>query len=137
MNQITLMGGLTKNIEVSTFGKEKIVKKGTTTLAVDRVHVKNPESQKTDFFVLEIFGDRAEKLQELVGKGCRVLVTGEMRLDVVKTDDTYQTYPKVIVSTLKIIDRKKTSEETTTDNSVDEQGFMTIPDDLDAELPFN
>ena len=130
MNAIHLMGRLTANPEVTSSAS------GTTiarfTVAVDRRFAKEGQ-QKTDFFNCSAFGKLAEFVEKYLKKGTKVVLSGEMRLDLVQKDGKNVTYPKVAVNEIEFAESKKTdSGEAKTENE-----FINIPDGLVEELPFS
>ena len=131
MNALHIMGRLTANPEVTSSTS------GTTiarfTVAVDRRFAKEGQ-QKTDFFSCTSFGKLAEFAEKYLKKGTKVVLSGEMRLDLAQKDGKNVTYPKVAVNEIEFAESKKTdSGEAKTDND-----FLSIPDGIDvSELPFS
>lgn len=128
MNVIHIMGRLTADPEVTSSTS------GTTiaryTVAVDRRFAKEGQ-QKTDFFNCTSFGKQAEFAEKYLKKGTKVVISGEMRLDLVQKDGKNVTYPKVNVNEVEFAESKKTdSGETKTDD------FLNVADGLE-DLPFN
>lgn len=130
MNVIHIMGRLTANPEITS------TQSGTTiahyTVAVDRRFAKEG-SQKTDFFSCNSFGKQAEFAEKYLSKGTKVVISGEMRLDLVQKDGKNVTYPKVAVNEIEFAESKRSdSGETKTDND-----FLNVADGLIEELPFS
>ena len=130
MNALHIMGRLTANPEVTSSAS------GTTiarfTVAVDRRFAKEGQ-QKTDFFSCSAFGKLAEFVEKYLKKGTKVVLSGEMRLELVQKDGKNVTYPKVNVNEVEFAESKKTdSGEEKNDND-----FLSIPDGLVEELPFS
>ena len=127
MNALHIMGRLTADPEITS------TQNGTTiaryTVAVDRRFAKDGQ-QKTDFFTCNSFGKQAEFVEKFLKKGVKVVVSGEMRLDLVQKDEKNTTYPKVAVNEIEFAESKKESGEVKTDD------FLNVADNLD-ELPFN
>jgi single-strand DNA-binding protein len=124
------MGRLTADPEITS------TQSGTTiaryTVAVDRRFAKEGQ-QKTDFFPCNSFGKQAEFAERYLKKGTKVVISGEMRLDLVQKDGKNTTYPKVAVNEIEFAESKKESgEEKTSD-----QTFLNVPDGLVEELPFS
>lgn len=107
MNKVTLLGRLTKDIEVSTYGKGK--DKGCYTnycVAVNRPKKKGEKESECDFIYCVSFGKTAEFLEEYARKGARVLVEGTLQVENYedrKTGDR-RTSTKVIVNNVELID---------------------------------
>lgn len=106
MNKVALLGRLTKNIEVNTYGKGK--NKGCYTnycVAVNRPKKKDEEESECDFIYCVSFGKTAEFLKEFARKGARVLVEGELQVEAYENKNgDYCTSTKVLVNKVELID---------------------------------
>ena len=104
MNKVTLLGRLTKDIDLSTYGRGK--DKGCYTnycVAVNRPK-KNGE-EESDFIYCVSFGKTAEFLEKYARKGARVLVEGTLQVDNYKDKNgDYRTSTKVLVNNVELID---------------------------------
>lgn len=76
MNQIVLIGRLTKAPELRYTTEEKAV--CNFTLAVDRPN-RNREEQKADFIRIRVWGKLAENCAKYLGKGRQIAVSGSIR----------------------------------------------------------
>ena len=128
MNTLHIMGRLTADPEITSS------QSGTTiaryTVAVDRRYAKDGQ-QKADFFACNSFGKQAEFAERYLKKGTKVVISGEMRLDLVQKDGKNTTYPKVAVNEIEFAESKKESGEAKPDND-----FLNVADNID-DLPFN
>lgn len=128
MNALHIMGRLTAEPEITS------TTSGTTvaryTVAVDRRFAKEGQ-QKTDFFNCTSFGKQAEFAEKYLKKGTKVVISGEMRLDLVQKDGKNVTYPKVNVNEVEFAESKKTDSGETK-----EDDFLNIADGME-DLPFN
>lgn len=131
MNHIVIMGRCTADPEITSSTS------GTTiaryTVAVDRRFAKEGQ-QKTDFFNCNSFGKQAEFAEKYLKKGTKVVLSGEMRLDLVQKDGKNVTYPKIAVSEVEFAESKRDQNQETTESKND---FLNIPDGLVEELPFS
>lgn len=131
MNHIVIMGRLTQDPEITSSTS------GTTiaryTVAIDRRFAKEGQ-QKTDFFNCNSFGKQAEFAERYLKKGTKVVISGEMRLDLVQKDGKNVTYPKIAVSEVEFAESKRDQNQETTESKND---FLNIPDGLVEELPFS
>ena len=131
MNHIDIMGRLTADPEITSSTS------GTTiaryTVAVDRRFAKEGQ-QKADFFNCNSFGKQAEFAERYLKKGTKVVISGEMRLDLVQKDGKNVTYPKIAVSDIEFAESKRDQTQETTETKND---FLSIPDGLVEELPFS
>lgn len=84
MNQITLLGRLTKDPEM------KYSEKGT---AVTRfvLAVNRDNSDKTDFIYCIAFGKQAESTAQYCRKGRQILLSGRLEINVTKNEQNNQT----------------------------------------------
>lgn len=130
MNHIVIMGRCTADPEITSSTS------GTTiaryTVAVDRRFAKEGQ-QKTDFFNCNSFGKQAEFAEKYLKKGTKVVLSGEMRLDLVQKDGKNVTYPKIAVSDIEFAESKRDQNQETTEKN----DFLSIPDGLVTELPFS
>ena len=130
MNHIVIMGRCTADPEITSSTS------GTTiaryTVAVDRRFAKEGQ-QKTDFFNCNSFGKQAEFAERYLKKGTKVVISGEMRLDLVQKDGKNVTYPKIAVSDIEFAESKRDQNQETTEKN----DFLSIPDGLVTELPFS
>ena len=106
MNKVVLLGRLTKDIEVSTYGRGK--DKGCYTnfcVAVNRPKKKSEKESESDFIYCVAFGKTADFLEEYARKGARVLVEGTLQVDNYKDkNDDKRTSTKVLVNNVELID---------------------------------
>lgn len=123
MNKITLIGRLTKDVEL------RYTQSGTGvasfTLAVDR-QFKNQQGEKeTDFIDVTCWRKLAEIVANNIGKGRLVAVDGRLQIDNFEKDGQKRKAAKVIADSVQFLDRPKNNEP------VDESG---LPDD--DTIPF-
>lgn len=108
MNSVTLIGRLTKDIEVRYTSSQMAV--ASFTVAVDRP-VKKGEEKQADFPRVTAFGKTAEFLSKKTGKGKRIAVEGRIQTGSYKNqkgDTVYTT--DVIANRVEIIDWADDSE---------------------------
>lgn len=131
MNQIIVIGRLCADPDItSTSG-------GTTVasyrVAVDRSFAKEGQ-QKTDFFGCVSYGKQAEFVEKYLKKGIKVVVRGEMHLDIVQKDGKNVTYPKISVEKVEFAESKRQDTQPETK----ENDFINIPEGINTdELPFS
>lgn len=127
MNLITIMGRLVADVEVSSTTSGTSI--ANYRVAVDRRFAKEGQ-QKTDFFPCVSFGKQAEFAEKYLKKGTKVVISGEMHMDLVQKNGTNTTYPKIVVNEVEFAESKRDTQETAND-------FLSIPDGLVTELPFS
>lgn len=130
MNSIIIMGRLTAEPEITTTAGGTVIARYS--VAVDRRFAKEGQ-QKTDFFSCVSFGKQAEFAEKYLKKGTKVVISGEMRLDLVQKDGHNNIYPKVNVNDIEFAESKR--EETHEARS--DHDFLSVPDGLVEELPFS
>jgi len=96
MNQVILIGNLTKDLEVKEFGGTKVY---SGTLAVSRTYTKD----KTDFIPISIWGVLGDNVAKYNCKGSKLLVHGELLIDQV--GEKY--FTKVNVRQVEFLTSKK------------------------------
>ena len=132
MNKIIVMGRLTKDPE--TVATQSGTSLARYTVAVDRKY-KKEGSQSTDFFNCTSFGKQADFVAKYLKKGVKVVISGEMLLDVVEKDGRKTTYPKISVEDVEFAESKATA--TASPQNTTESDFLNVPDNLVEELPFS
>lgn len=129
MNRVILIGRFTRSPELyhnSHNGKEMDVAKFT--LAVNN----NYQNSKVNFINCVAFGRNALFCEKYCVKGMKILVEGEWSADSYKKDDGTVVYVNnCVVSRFEFVENKNVAESTKSGD-----GFMSIPDDIDGELPF-
>ena len=140
MNKIILIGRLTRDPEYNTYptenGEFRVAK---FSLAVSR----NTERDVTDFFNVRGFNKLADTAFRYLHKGMRIMVEGELQTSTYsdkKTGEKKTAYD-IIAQRFEFLDSRKDSGNDQSGNSPppapeDFDGFMSIPDGYDEELPF-
>lgn len=140
MNNVTIIGRITKDLEVRTTNNQKSVCEFT--LAVNRT-----SSEGTDFINCIVWNKPAENLAKYQGKGSLIAVTGQLRVETYKGNDDktrYKTY--VLANNIEYLESKKQEaapvkeqkEETTVTDPFEEYYIQNkeAVDGLDDSLPF-
>lgn len=129
MNKIIIMGRLTKDPETgATQGGTSYAK---YTVAVDRRY-KKEGGQEADFFPCTSYGKQADFVAKYLKKGVKVVISGEMLLDVVKKDDKTTTYPKISVEDVEFAESKSNGSGNAQEDNKNE--FLNVT--VNEELPF-
>lgn len=146
MNQVVLMGRLTRDPEVRYSSGEKAMAIARYTLAVDRRVSRSKDEQTADFIPCIAFDKAAEFAEKYFRQGMRVLVSGRIQTGSYTNREGQKVYTtEVILTSQEFADSKgegtknntKTSESDRI-NMQENDGFMQIPDSADDEgLPFN
>jgi len=116
INNITIEGRLTKDIELKEFGNTKVI---NNTIAVYGGKDSN-ENELTFFFDFKAFNFVAEQLSKNARKGARIVLNGVLKQDKWQQDD--KTMSKVIIyaDSVVIADRKEEVNESNVKDKVKE-----------------
>lgn len=99
MNKVIIDGNLVKDMEVIVTKTNKCV--GKFTVANNMGY---GENKITKFIPCTLFGDRVEKLQKYLLKGCKVLIEGSLDINnVVNDKGEWKNYTAVIIQNVEIL----------------------------------
>lgn len=141
MNKIILCGRLTKDPEVR-------YSQGATQTAVARVSLavnrkwKREGEPEADFFNCTSFGKQAEFIEKYLRKGSKVLISGRVQNDNYTNKDGQKVYAvNIMIEEIEFAESKNAGQQDTNQRQQDRpaytnDGFMTIPDGTEEELPF-
>ena len=155
MNKVVLMGRLTREPDVRyTQGQDqKCIARYT--LAVDRRKARDSEGQQADFISCVAFGKAGEFVEKYCHKGTKLVVSGRIQTGSYTNRDGQKVYTTDVVAEDQEFAESKstagngTGEAVRTDAAAGASGenqsnaeaagdgFMSIPDGIDEELPFN
>lgn len=148
MNKVVLMGRLTRDPEVRYSQGDNAMAIARYTLAVNRRVSKDGEAA-ADFINCVAFSKNGEFAEKYFKKGMKVLITGHIQTGSYTDRDGKKIYTTDIVieeqefaesknatnGANTVTDSNSTSGSSTPDyGNID--GFMTIPDGIEEELPF-
>lgn len=143
MNKVMLMGRLTRDPEVRYTTGDTPIAIARYTIAVDR-RGRSGEEQKADFISCVAFGKNGEFVEKYLRKGVKIAVVGRIQTGSYTNKDGQKVYTtEVVVEELYFAESKAASESRPAGSSggatreVDDAGFMSIPDGIQEELPFN
>ncbi|MDO4649189.1 MAG: single-stranded DNA-binding protein [Eubacteriales bacterium] len=147
MNKAILMGRLTRDPEVRyTQGAEPMAI-ARYTIAIDRRKRSDGEAG-ADFISCVAFGNRAEFAEKYLRKGTKILLSGHIQTGSYTNRDGQKVYTTDVVvdeqefAESKVAADNSRSGETQRTEPVpppvpaDADGFMSIPDNIQEELPF-
>ncbi len=147
MNKVILMGRLTRDPDVRYSQGENPTAIARYSLAVDRRFNRNDENN-TDFINIVAFGKAGEFAEKYLHKGTKVLVTGRIQTGSYTNKDGQKVYTTDVVAEDQEFAESKnaSSEGGYAGNSnynrneapaAADGDFMSIPDGIVEELPFN
>lgn len=155
MNKAILMGRLTRNPDIRYTQGEKPMCIARYTLAVDR-RFKRDGEQEADFISCVAFGRQAEFAEKYLQKGTKVVISGRIQTGSYTNREGARVYTTDIVveeqdfaeskasaagsepesKTAAAESAPKQKEETAANQPPLQDGFMTIPEGIEDELPF-
>lgn len=130
MNRFTFIGNLTKDIEYRV-SSEHSVARGA--IALNRGKDKNGNDKGADFINIVAFGNTAEKLNMYGKKGKKLLLEGRVKTGSYEKDGQRVYTTEFIVDHFEFCDSLNSATQATQDSA---EGFLTVPEGLDEELPF-
>lgn len=139
MNKIILMGRLTKDPEVRYSQGNNPMAIARYTLAVDRKFKRDGEPN-ADFINCIAFGKNGEFAEKYLHKGIKILVEGRWQSGSYTNRDGQKVYTNdCVVESCEFAESKNASQSERPQPmpQTDSDGFMSIPDGIDEELPFN
>lgn len=142
MNQVILMGRLTRDPEVRYSQGERSMAIARYTLAVNRRPTRDG-NQQADFINVVAFDKAGEFAEKYFRQGMRVLIRGRIQTGSYVNKDGQKVYTTdVITEEQEFADSKKDDGgyrgSTRPASAEPDDGFMNIPDNIDDEgLPFN
>lgn len=146
MNKVILMGRLTRDPEVRYSQGENALAIARYTLAVERRFQRNSE-QGADFISCVAFGRSAEFAEKWLKQGTKICVTGRIQTGSYTNKDGAKVYTtEVVIEDQEFAESKNSASSGGNDYSVNNSrptpsaasgdGFMSIPDGIEDELPF-
>lgn len=107
MNKITLLGRLTKDVELKLIGDRPLAE---FSLAVDRKYKNAQGERETDFFNCKLWGKTAETLQQHTAKGQKLLVAGRVENRIfVNQEGQNVRFTEVIVEEFDFVEKSPNS----------------------------
>lgn len=148
MNKVILMGRLTRDPEVRYSQGNDSMCIARYTLAVDRRQKQQDGRQSADFIGCVVFGKAAEFAEKYFRQGTKIVITGRIQTGSYTNRDGQKVYTTdIVVEDQEFAESKAAAAEHTGNNTAgqqaapppvtDENGFITIPDGIDEELPFS
>ncbi len=147
MNKVILMGRLTRDPEVRFSQGESATQIARYTLAVDRRFQRNSD-QTADFISCVAFGRGAEFAEKWLKKGTKICVTGRIQTGSYTNKDGVKVYTTdVIVEDQEFAESRNAAQNNDggdfggnahpIPSAASSDGFMSIPEGIEEELPFN
>lgn len=135
MNKVILMGRLTRDPEVRYSQAAEPIAIARYTLAVDRRFKREGEEQTADFISCVAFGRQGEFAEKYLKQGTKIAVTGRIQTGSYTNKDNVKVYTtEVVVEESEFAESKKADGAQPQEAPND--GFMQIPEGIEANLPF-
>lgn len=134
-----LMGRLCADPEVRYSQNENQTAVARYRLAVDR-RFKREGDQTADFIPCVAFGKAAQFAEYYLHRGTKIIITGRLQTGSYTNKDGQKIYTTdVVVEDQEFAESKGASSGNggTAPQAADPDGFMSLPDGIDEELPFN
>ena len=143
LNKVILMGRLTRNPEVRYSPGEKATCVAKYTLAVNRRFHREGE-QDADFINCVAFGKQGEFAEKYLKQGTKIVISGRIQTGSYTNRDGVKVYTTdVVIEEQEFAESKKAAETSSTPQNTqgvksnpEDDGFMTIPEGVEEELPF-
>lgn len=144
MNKVILMGRLTRDPEVRySQNRDDNLAIARYTLAVDRRFQRNSgdQNQTADFISCVTFGKSAEFAEKYLHQGVKMCITGRIQTGSYTNKEGVKVYTtEVVVEEQEFAESKKSQGEAGNRPSPETaaaDGFMSIPEGVEDELPFH
>lgn len=130
MNQVILVGRLTKDCELRFTSGANAKAVANFTIAVDRPFSKE---KTADFFRVTVWGKPAENCANYTSKGSLVAIQGRLQNNNYEKDGVKHYSTEVVASRVEFLSRGKNQNE---GQQGEYDGFQAIEEDDDDSIPF-
>lgn len=145
MNKVNLIGRLTADPEVRYTQGDQPMCIASYRLAVERKGKKVEGQQNADFISIKAFGKGGEFAEKYLHKGMKVAVSGHIQTGSYTNRDGQKVYTTDVIADEQEFCESKAANDTAQNYTPKEtqketppiDDFMSIPDGIDEELPFN
>lgn len=145
MNRVNLIGRLTADPEVRYTQGDQPMCIASYRLAVERRGKKAEGQQNADFISIKAFGKGGEFAEKYLHKGMKVAVSGHIQTGSYTNRDGQKVYTTDVIADEQEFCESKAANDTAQNYTPKEtqketppiDDFMSIPNGIDEELPFN
>ena len=142
MNKVVLVGRLTRDPEVRYSSGDKPMAIARYSLAVNRNGKTSEGAPTADFINIVAFGRDGEFAEKYLRKGTKILVEGHIQTGSYTNKDGQKVYTTdVVVERHEFVENKATAgvapETVGQPTSNPGDGFVSFPEGIEEELPFN
>lgn len=138
MNKVILIGRLVRDAEVRYSQGENSTAIASFTMAVDRTFKRQGDAT-ADFINCKAFGKNADFFEKYGQKGVKFAITGHIQTGSYTNKDGNKVYTTdVIIDTQEFCESKASSngQPSRQEQTTDADGFMSVPEGIEDELPF-
>lgn len=137
MNKVILIGRLCKDPDIRYTQGENPMCIARYTLACDRITKKDGQPT-ADFISCVALGKQGEFAEKYLTKGMKIAVEGKIQTGSYEKDGQTIYTTEVLVERHEFVESKgsNASNSPQPTQETDADGFMNIPDGIEAELPF-
>lgn len=129
MNNVTLIGRLTKDVELRYTQAQEPMAIAKFTIAVDRKNKK--DEQSADFINCIAFKKTAEFIEKYFTKGMKIAIQGHIQTGSYEGKDGKKVYTtEVAVDNCEFVEKKEAAPS-------NNGGWEKIPQGIEEELPFS
>ncbi len=145
MNKVILMGRLTRDPEIRYSQGQEPIAIARYTLAVDRRIKSGNNEQTADFVQCVSFGRTAEFAEKYFKQGTKIAISGRIQTGSYTNKDGNKVYTtEVVVEEQEFAESKVTAgnsggyqvADRTAPSNASAEGFMSIPEGMENDLPF-
>ena len=145
MNKVNLIGRLTADPEVRYTQVDQPMCIASYRLAVERRGKKVEGQQNADFISIKAFGKGGEFAEKYLHKGMKVAVSGHIQTGSYTRQDGQKVYTTDVIADEQEFCENKAANDVAQNTAPKEtqkekppiDDFMSIPNGIDEELPFN
>ena len=145
MNKVNLIGRLTSDPEVRYTQGDQPMCIASYRLAVERRGKKVEGQQNADFISIKAFGKGGEFAEKYLHKGMKVAVSGHIQTGSYTKLDGQKVYTTDVIADEQEFCENKAANDVAQNTAPKEtqkekphiDDFMSIPNGIDEELPFN
>lgn len=145
MNNVTLIGRLTKNPDIRTYGENGDKKMARFPVACDRRGKKEEGKQTADFIPCVCYGGLAEFADRYLRQGTKIALRGRIQTGSFTNKEGQKVYTTdVIAEEIEFAESKRSGDSaqpsvnnTSQQPSATDTSFMDVPDSVEEELPWS
>lgn len=145
MNIVTMLGRLTKNPDIRSYGENNDKKMARFTVACDRRGKKEEGQQTADFIPCICYGKLADFADNYLRQGTKIALRGRIQTGNFTNKEGQKVYTTdVIAEEIEFAESKRSgdSAQPATNNATPnpatvDTSFMDVPDTMEEQLPWS